>query len=270
MRMKRIIEIAIGLPLNFSKMIVESPTIKWEFDDDRSCVRPIEIIHALTRNLNKTNINDEISTNFLFNLNELSEKANFSHWQKISTIIEPVIELYIDDLYNQELSASRHFLNMIQALETYHSRFLCNGTLADYKKRVEEVIANRPDEFKQNDREFLLEGSQKGISLRSRLADLLLADFKFRFYTSEIKYRDFPKVIADTRNYYTHYNLRQEKKALKGNTLVDAYYILRNILEYYILKELGFDESFIHERTRERIKPLVTTNEIRKVHERQK
>nr|WP_256715900.1 hypothetical protein [Paenibacillus odorifer] len=117
MKMKRIIEIAIGLPLEFDKMIAESPAITWEFDDERTRVRPLEVVHALTRNFNKTKINsDESNTKFLFNLNELSEKADFSHWQKASTIIEPVIELYIDDLYNQEVSASRHFLNMIQAL----------------------------------------------------------------------------------------------------------------------------------------------------------
>ncbi|MEK3794763.1 HEPN domain-containing protein [Paenibacillus sp. FSL R7-0204] len=271
MKMKRIIEIAIGLPLEFNKMIAESPAIIWEFDDERTRIRPIEIVHALTRSLNKTNKkNDESNTKYLFNLNELSENADFSHWQKSSTIIEPVIELYIDDLYNQELSASRHFLNMIQALETYHSRFLCNGTLADFRIRVEAVIAIRPDVYKESDRKFLLEGSHKGIALRSRLADLLTADFKFHFYTSRIKHRDFPKVIADTRNYYTHYNLRQEEKALKGNDLIEAYHLLRSILEYYILKELGFDEDFIHERTRERIEPLIIRNQIREVNERHK
>ncbi|KQU24973.1 hypothetical protein ASG65_16730 [Bacillus sp. Leaf13] len=266
-KMKRLIEIAMGIPLQFNKMIAESPNIKWEFDDSNNHERPIEIIHALTRSSNKNSKTD--SEKFLFNLNELTNNANFSQWQINSSILEPIIELYIDDLYNLELSASRHFLNMIQALETYHSRFVCNGTLADYKKRVEKVIAKRPDSYKQDDREFLLGGSHKGISLRSRIADLLLADFRFRFYTLDLKYREYPKVIADTRNYYTHYNQKQEEKALKGDKLVDAYYTLRNILEYYILKELGFEEDFIHERTRERIKPLRTSIEI-KEHKRQK
>lgn len=67
--------------------------------------------------------------------------------------MEPIIELYIDSLYNEKLSTSRHFQNMVQALETYHSRRICN-TLPDFKKRVEQLISIRPEGFKDEDRNF--------------------------------------------------------------------------------------------------------------------
>ncbi|MFL0475718.1 HEPN domain-containing protein [Priestia sp. 179-F W1.4 NHS] len=267
-KMKRLIEIAMGMELQFDKMITESPEIKLEFDNGHSHIKRIEVVHALAQPFNRNNKSDNgIGEKFLFTLNELIERANFSKWQENLSILEPIIELHIDDLYNLESSASRHFLNMAQALETYHSRFVCNGKLANYKERVEKIIERRPESFKQEDRDFLLKGSHSIISLKSRIADLLLADFRFRFYTSAWDFREFPEVVGDTRNYYTHYNPSKEDKALKDDKLINAYYILRNILEYYILKELGFDEDFIHERTRERTKKIMINDSIKRTDE---
>src|SRR5699024_252196 len=122
--------------------------------------------------------------------------------------------------------------------------------------------------FREKDREFLLDDSRNFITLKSRLADLLLANYRFIFYTGEFKLLEFPQIIATTRNYYTHYNQKLEDRSLKGEKLVTAFHILRNILEFYLLKEFGFEEDFIHERIRERIKPIVNNIEIRKADER--
>ena len=266
-QMKRLIEIAMGSPLGFDTMITESPEIYYKLDDDNKHVRPIEIIHAFKENNRKNDADGpRLRPDFLFNLNEL-RNANFSKWQETSSIMEPIIELYIDSLYNQKLSTSHHFLNMVQALETYHSRKVCNS-LVEFKQRVEKLLSIRPESFRKSDRDFLLNGSFKYITLRSRLADLLLADFEFYFYTDDINHINFPKVIADTRNYYTHYDKKLEEKALKGDDLINGFHILRNILEYYLLKEFGFNIDFIHERIRERIQPLVTSIEIQKANQR--
>ncbi|PAV28209.1 hypothetical protein CIL05_17745 [Virgibacillus profundi] len=261
-QMKRLIEIALAEPFGFDKMIVESPEIYYEFDDNEKRNRAIEVIHANKENISNNNNYRRLRHDFLFRLNEL-RNANFSKWQDISLVMEPIIELYIDSLYNEKLSISRHFQNMVQALETYHSRRLCN-TLPDFKKRVEQLISIRPEGFKEEDRKFLLKGSFKYVTLRSRLADLLIADYTFRFYTGEISHLDFPKVIADTRNYYTHYDKKLEDRALKGEDLINSIHILRNILEFYLLKEFGFGEEFIHERIRERIKPIKISNDVKK------
>ncbi|MDN4525489.1 HEPN domain-containing protein [Fictibacillus fluitans] len=258
-KMKRIIEIAMGTPLNFSSILAQSPKIIYEFENSQQKMRSIKVIHELTRKENMiTALEEAISKHeFLFTLNELAEQGNFSHWHKISTKMEPIIELYIDDLYNRGLSYSRHFLNMAQALETYHSRFIFNGKLKDYKEqRVEVLISERPEGLKQRDREFLLGGSKFAITLRNRIADLTLANFRRPFFTGNIHLTDFPRIIANTRNYYTHYDQEQEKKALKGEELLYAYFYLRSILEYYLLIELGFGEDFAHKRMIKRIQPL--------------
>ncbi|GAE37675.1 HEPN domain-containing protein [Halalkalibacter akibai] len=268
-QMKRLIEIAMSESLSFDKIIAESPEIYYEFDDDTRHVRPVEVKHALKQK-SKNNLDEnKLRPDFLFNLNEL-RNASFSKWQDISLIMEPIIELYIDSIYNQGLSTNRHFLNMVQALETYHARRICNS-LSNFKNRVEELTIIEPaiegkitvERYNQSDKDFLLDGSYKYITLRSRLADLLLADHTFIFYTADIDYFNFPKVIADTRNYYTHYDKKLENRALKGEDLINGFHILRNILEFYLLKEFGFEEEFIHDRTRERIRPIITSNSVK-------
>lgn len=262
-QIKRLIEIAMGFPLGFNSMVVESPEIYYEFEDDKKHIRPLEVLHAFKQNISKENNTKRmLKHDFLFNLSELRH-ANFPKWQEISTIMEPIIELYIDSLYNRKLSVNRHFLNMVQALETYHSRRIAYS-LRDYKKRVEQLLEVRPEASRKQDEKFLLDGCRDFVTLRCRLADLLLADHSFIFHTGDFKFTEFPQIVANTRNYYTHYNQNQEHKALKGEELITAFHILRNILEFYLLKEFGFEEEFIHDRIRERISPIMTSNEIKK------
>lgn len=262
LKMKNMIEIAMGKPLSFGKMTAESPSIVREIEGRETRKEVIDIKHFLFSE-NKDEEIEYRGVPFLFNLVELHESGDFYAWQRVSTLLEPVIELYIDDLYNQSLSTNRHFLNMSQALETYHSRMICDGNFSDYKERVERIISNQYGSSREKAKRFLTEGSRGKITFRNRIADLFLADFQFFFYTGDIKELDFPQVIANTRNFYTHYNQTTEKKALKGSDLEDAYRMLRSILEYYLLRELGFNEEFISKRIRDRTQPLEIRNSIR-------
>ena len=56
---------------------------------------------------------------------------------------------------------------------------------------------------------------------------------------------DFPAVIAYTRHYYTHYDerIKTKHKVLSDEELQFYNRSLLQILEYYILLELGFSEN---------------------------
>ena len=59
----------------------------------------------------------------------------------------------------------------------------------------------------------------------------------------------FAQTVADTRHYYTHYGKSKEKKALKGDKLIDAIGILSLLLEYNVCLQLGIDnQSKVRER----------------------
>ena len=70
------------------------------------------------------------------------------------------------------------------------------------------------------------------------------------------KYRDINTKwncweITDTRHYYTHYGSSKEKKALKGDDLGEAIFVLSSLLEYHICLILGVD---IEEKVRRSLK----------------
>ena len=103
-----------------------------------------------TFELSKRLIENECFTNFFYKYEKL----------------EPIIELYLQIIESNEMSNIRAFLNIVQALETYHSRFKAN-TLGEYKKRIDEVILkDRPKDFIENDKKFLMANSYKFITCR--------------------------------------------------------------------------------------------------------
>ena len=178
-------------------------------------------------------------------LPELIENNSFEkYFQKYETL-EPVVELYLEILEARTMSSVRAFLNITQALETYHARFKAN-TLGDFKRRIKEVILkNRPESFRQKDTEFLMEGSKRNLTLQSRLADLLLAEFNIWLDTGDINRLEFPRIIAKTRNYYTHYNesIKNKERVLTREELVVYNRVLLYMLEYHLLSELGFTNT---------------------------
>ena len=82
------------------------------------------------------------------------------------------------------------FLNLTQALETYHSRFVTND-LNKFKDRVKNFVKGMPENNAEEIRKFLMANSKKFITLESRIADLLYANRKIYFDTGEIKCTDF-------------------------------------------------------------------------------
>ena len=70
---------------------------------------------------------------------------------------------------------------------------------------------------------------------------MILGDYDPLFWSFYRKGSTFAQQIVDTRNYYTHYDETKKEKALSGDTLVDAIFILRLILELYACRFLGVD-----------------------------
>lgn len=198
---------------------------------------------------------------YLFTLNELVELGRYDLYFQKYEKLEPIIDLYIELLYSENISLTRFFLNIVQALETYHSSFVCNGSTRDFRKRVQDVYLNKLLDQSEKDyyKKLLLAKSNSFITLESRLADLILSEFGTQFELLEWTDSIFPNIISSTRNYYTHLNPLQKKDALSGEKLHFASVILKSILEYYILKEVGFsDVTFRTEKIKEQIEELMT------------
>lgn len=172
--------------------------------------------------------------NYNFTRTQLS---NDEEIQEALTKLEPIFNLYQSLFKYPGMPVEMVFLNIVQALETYHSRFFYN----DKKKKYVECVNKRfgASPHFEHLKKLLLNDTQMDpncnyIILVSRLNDLLIGQFNGLFSEFYMKDDTYAQRIADTRHYYTHYSKSKEGIAFRGNDLYDAIYILRLLLEYYI------------------------------------
>lgn len=223
---------------------------------DRKMQNPRKVFLSKAQNLE----NEPSYLDILFYLNELTNNGNeyLTNWFNKYEKLKPIMNLYTAAFKYPEIPIEMHFLNVVQALETYHSRFICDK-LKQYKKRIENILSEVPEEIRNYHLKFLLSDAQEQadyIILKSRLNDLMLAEFKIVFYNMSreaFPYKFIDKVV-DTRHYFTHYSKSKEVKALSGIELIVSCRILRVMLEYYLLKEIGFNQEYINSKIRNRQK----------------
>ena len=117
-----------------------------------------------------------------------------------------------------------------------------------YRKVRKPLIENIPDYITESHRKSLKDRILTGyyFSLQSRLEELF-DDFESLF-SLFIKDKDeFIKDVKVTRNYYTHYSKRLEKRAKKGEELLILTEKLKIIIEICFLKELNLPLNKIEE-----------------------
>ena len=215
---------------------------------------PIEIFSTYKY---KQQYDEPEKKDMLFLLPELSENS-IQIWYEKYEELKPIIELYIETIEYTNMSLERKFLNIVQALESYHMRFICNSK-EDFKKRVEEVYR------KHKILEYIYDEKQaksKYILLKNRILDLFFKSDLLWCLNPMIRFIYFTNSIVDTRHYYTHYPNNKKYKALKDIELESAYYILKSLLENYILLELKVDRSLISKRLQEYIGLVKRNTEI--------
>ena len=173
-----------------------------------------------------------------FQLEDISDEKNILiELEKL----EPILNLYLSLFKYQDMPSEMVFLNIVQALETFHARFFYGDKKEKYVQSVKERFGDS-----ERYRKLLLCDTQidencKYIILVSRLNDLLIGKNDGLFCEYYIENEEYAQTIADTRHYYTHYGKSKEQKALKDDKLLDAIYILRLLLEYHVCQVLGID-----------------------------
>lgn len=214
-----------------------------DYDDSYLIGDAIELPHkhyvlAARRELE---IYDSYVWDYNFTLNQLSADKDIN--KELEKLV-PIFNLYLSLFKYRDMPLEMIFLNIVQALETFHSRFFYGNKKRKY---VESVMERFPDteDFGQLKRKLLsttqMDENCSYIILASRLNDLLIGNQNTLFYDYwECEY-DYGQIIADTRHYYTHYGSSKEKKALKGKDLEEAIFVLSSLLEYHICLVLGID-----------------------------
>lgn len=185
-----------------------------------------------------------------FYLEELPQSDDIS--AKLEKLI-PVFNLYQSLIRYNDMPLEMRFLNIVQAIETFHARFFYNDKKKKYVKSVYERFESSPHfEYIKN---LLLSDTQMDkncnyIILVSRLNDLFIGEYDGLFCDYYDRGTNYAQTIADTRHYYTHYSESKAGKALTGDALSEAVEIVRMLLEHNVCLVLGIDSR---ERTSQRL-----------------
>ena len=197
----------------------------------------------------------------LYTLDDIKGNDAFIKWRENYSMIKPVLDLYFTVFSNAAGTPEMLFLNLTQALETYHSRLITDDAKA-YSDRVDDLVESfcQGNSNTEQWKNFLLDEGQKrntkSIYLRSRLADLVFANGILPFWPNGCLPDDYLRKIVDTRNYYTHYNPAKLEKAFEKEELPWVNGHLIALLEYHLLVLMGFDTDEVRKKTVEKIRRI--------------
>lgn len=217
--------------------------------------KPAIIGTGLSRHVEQRRVID-----YLYTLSQITSSNSIIEWCKKYDLLKPVLDLYFTASSGIASTPEILFLNLTQALETFHSRFITNN-VTEYTQRVNEIVNNFCKG--QNNSywiDFLIDEGQKknkkSIFLRTRLADLTFANGVLPFWPQAQRPDEFIRKVVHTRNYYTHYDAKKLVDSFTKEQLpyVNGYLIA--LLEYHILVLLGFDPNEVRKKTVQKTKQI--------------
>jgi len=181
----------------------------------------------------------------LFSFRDVSRKFGFflKNWFTRRELLEPVYDLYFGTLYSSSMYLNNEFLNLVQAIESYHRRTMKNCELpkAQHHRRMTGILRGAPNEHREWLEKKLSYSNEP--NLRKRLKEILKSCPKSLSQVigkNARKRNSFVQKIQVTRNYLTHYDRSLEDKAAKDKELLKLTLKLRIMLQSCFLKELGF------------------------------
>lgn len=211
---------------------------------------------------------------YLFTLDDLTEEGCrcLRNWYDKYERMKPVIELYEATWNVSGISAEMLFLNLAQALETYHARFVCDD-LKQYVRMIDTFLRETYEleadaEYSENEkswRRILInqdEDKSRSIVLKSRLGYLFLARFEYVFSFLDYSREDFIERMVHTRNYYTHYSPDKERLIFPFRKLPYVNGILMAVLQYYMMREIGIPDGRIKKKVGMQIEGVMRSYRI--------
>lgn len=214
-----------------------------DYDDSYLIAEKIKQYHKhhLLSSQRELEIYDSKVWDYNFTLNQIPSDKDIN--KELEKLV-PIFNLYLSLFKYRDMPLEMVFLNIVQALETFHSRFFYGDKKKKYVESVMERFSGSVN-FDQLKKKLLsdtqMDENCSYIILVSRLNDLLIGNYNTIFYDYWGCEEDYGQIIADTRHYYTHYGSSKEKKALKGDNLGEAIFVLSSLLEYHICLILGID-----------------------------
>jgi len=185
----------------------------------------------------------------VFRYNNISDnpKLYLKNWFDKSATLGPVYDLFFATFYIPNIYSLHEFPSLAQALEAYHSRTFNNEVLQQVefttlKHNIIKEIKQIPEEYQSHFYSKVRYMNKK--NLRDKLDELFS---KYSFIVNQVvnDVHQFREEIADTRNYYTHYDEKIKDKATDIKFLSILAQKIRFILLGILLYEIGFEKDLI-------------------------
>ncbi|WP_060875409.1 HEPN domain-containing protein [Myroides odoratus] len=168
-------------------------------------------------------------------------------WYKLDKEAPEILGLFLEVFYNEGRILENKFLNLLQAMESFHRKFRKNTVYGkeEFKNMLDEIVDSVPLEHKNFVKEKLNFGNEPSLHFRleelisevpSDLLNVLINDKAI-----------FIKQIKQTRNYFTHYDNKLKNKALKGQKLFNTIQKGKTLFLIIILQEIGLNKHQIQD-----------------------
>lgn len=131
-KIKRLIELTLVEEIKVHKIQGLSDLEFDVYDNGCKIPRTLDIISPIIR---KDRFQGSYYGRYIlktFSLVDLIENNSFKYYFESYSKLKPVLDLYMELLYTKGITPVRLFLNVVQALETYHSRFKA-GSIEEFK-----------------------------------------------------------------------------------------------------------------------------------------
>jgi hypothetical protein len=180
----------------------------------------------------------------LFLLEDISDDLEeyLNNWFAKSEILSPVYDLYFGTVYKPSMYLEHRFLNLIQAIESYHRRVHDGKYLSDdnYTRIREKLIEAIPKDVSKSFRDSLVQRLKhhNEFSLGKRLREIM---DMYGDVTNMLVHdnKRFIRDVVDMRNFLTHHTKDLERRIQKDERFIDLFLQMKFILEICLLIELG-------------------------------
>lgn len=204
----------------------------------------------------------------LLSFDNMVKKGSFREFFTHVDDLLPILECILSVVRADNPISPRLFVDIVRALEMIHNTFYSNHTILDLETKANNFnLANSRSLTNKTDvRVFLLgrkniktSSKPHPLSLRHKIADLMTPGNRMPFYGDYVD-KDFPFIVAETRNYYVHGTPRQNSKGEGNNktmqritditTLWSVMGTLLDVLDWHIMHKLNINLPFNSTRLR--------------------
>jgi hypothetical protein len=227
---------------NTKKLYIKSHSIKQDNISTNSDKPVVIYIRNMTQDYKK---NDVQPGNMIFSLPAVKNRLTLllNTWFKNHKAYHSSYTLFFETLYYKGLNLENHFLNLTQALESYHRNKYGGGYMDKeeyrntvYKKLKDSIPSGLEDDFREALKARIKFGYE--YSLRRRLTELFRYNNKF-LENFIPEYAVLKNEIVDTRNYYTHYD-EKGQYVKQYSELFNLCEKIKVIFTSFLLFDLGF------------------------------